>query len=155
MTPYVFALLIGVVAGMRSMAAPAVVSWAAHLGWLDVKGTWASFLAHTAAPYLLSALALAELIADQLPTTPSRKDPAPFAARIISGAFCGAVLGTVAGERVLGLSLGAFGALLGTLGGYALRARLVQANGGRDRPAALLEDAIAFGAAFLSVTAVS
>jgi uncharacterized membrane protein len=155
MTPYVFALLIGVVAGMRSMTAPAVVSWAAYLGWLDVQGTWAAFLAYPAVPYVLSALAILELIGDQLPATPSRTAPVPFAARIISGAFCGAVFSAVSGDRALNVSVGALGAVIGTLGGHALRARLAQASGGRDRPAALLEDAIALGAAFLSVTAVS
>ena len=35
------ALLIGVVAGLRTFTAPAAVSWAAHLGWLPLGGTLA------------------------------------------------------------------------------------------------------------------
>ena len=46
MTVYVLALLIGVVAGLRAMTAPATVSWAAHLGWLDLSGSWLAFLGH-------------------------------------------------------------------------------------------------------------
>ena len=33
---YLLALLIGVVAGLRTMTAPAAVSWAAYLGWLPL-----------------------------------------------------------------------------------------------------------------------
>ena len=38
------AFLIGVVAGLRALTAPAAVSWAAHLGWLKLEGTWLAFL---------------------------------------------------------------------------------------------------------------
>ena len=30
---------IGVVAGLRSLTAPAVVAWAAYLGWLNLHGS--------------------------------------------------------------------------------------------------------------------
>ena len=40
------ALLIGVVAGLRALTAPAVVAWAAFLGWIDLHGTWASWVAN-------------------------------------------------------------------------------------------------------------
>jgi uncharacterized membrane protein len=43
--------------------------------------------------------------------------------------------------------------VIGTIGGYAFRARLAAAFGS-DRPAALLEDAIAIGGAFLIVAAL-
>ena len=35
MTAFVLPLLIGIVAGLRAMTAPAAVSWAARLGWLE------------------------------------------------------------------------------------------------------------------------
>jgi hypothetical protein len=35
---------IGIIAGLRSLTAPAVVSWAARLGWLNLSGSWLSFL---------------------------------------------------------------------------------------------------------------
>ena len=38
MSAYVLPLLIGVVAGMRAMTAPAAVSWAAYLGRLTLGG---------------------------------------------------------------------------------------------------------------------
>ena len=81
MSVYVLALLIGVVAGLRTMTAPAVVSWAAYLGRMHLEGTWLAFLGYAWTPYILSALALAELVTDQLPKTPSRKVPMQFGAR--------------------------------------------------------------------------
>jgi uncharacterized membrane protein len=147
MSPYILAFLIGAVAGLRSLTAPAVVSWAARLGWLHLEGTWLAFLGFAATPYILSVAALGELVNDKLPRTPSRKAPAPFIARVLSGAFCGAALGAAGHALIGGLVAGALGAVAGTLGGYELRARLVRAIGGNDLPVALLEDAIAIGSA--------
>jgi uncharacterized membrane protein len=144
---YVFALLIGVVAGLRSMTAPAAVSWAARLGWIDLSNTWLAILGYTATPYILSLLAAGELINDKLPKTPSRKAAVPFAFRIVMGGLCGAALGVDGGVMAGGLIAGILGSVAGTLGGYELRARLVKATGGKDLPIAFLEDAIAVGAA--------
>ena len=87
MSPYVLAFLIGVVAGLRSMTAPAAISWAARLGWLHLENTWLAFLGFAATPYILSVAAIGELIADKLPKTPSRKAPVGFIARVASGAL--------------------------------------------------------------------
>ncbi|MEO9336101.1 DUF4126 domain-containing protein [Mesorhizobium sp. SB112] len=155
MSIYMLALLIGVIAGLRAMTAPAAVSWAAHLGWFPVEGTWAAFMGYRFTPYIFSVLAIIELITDQLPSTPSRKVPQQFGARIVSGAFCGAVLGAGFGATIGGAIAGAIGAVIGTLGGAEFRSRLVQATGGKDLPIALLEDVIAIGGAILIVSAVS
>ncbi len=72
MSLYVLAFLIGVVAGLRALTAPAAVSWAARLGWLHLNNTPLGFLGFAATPYIVSVLALAELIGDKLPKTPSR-----------------------------------------------------------------------------------
>jgi len=152
MTIYLLAFFIGVIAGLRSMTAPAAVSWAARLGWLHLEGTWLAFLGFAATPYIMSLLAIGELIADQLPSTPSRKAPSGFTARIVTGALCGAALGASAQVLIGGMLAGIIGAVIGTLGGYEFRVRLVKATGGRDLPIALLEDAIAIGGAFLIVS---
>jgi uncharacterized membrane protein len=52
-----------------------------------------------------------------------------------------------------GVIAGAIGAIAGTLGGYAMRVRLAKAFG-RDRPAAFIEDAIAYLGAALVVSAL-
>jgi len=149
---YVFAFLIGIAAGLRSMTAPAAVSWAARLHWLHLENTWLAFLGFAATPYILSVLAVGELIADKLPKTPSRKAPVGFAARIVSGALCGGAIGATGQSLIGGLVAGALGAVAGTLGGYEFRARLVRATGGKDLPIALLEDAIAIFGSFLIVS---
>ena len=146
----ILALLIGIMAGLRSMMAPAVLAWAAYLGWLPLQTTWAAFMAHSVTPFIFTGLAIVELIMDKLPTTPSRKSPPSFAARIISGAFSGSVLGAAVGTTLIGLVAGAIGSVLGTLGGYEFRTRLAKATG-HDVPNALLEDGIALAGAFLVV----
>ncbi|WP_394788028.1 DUF4126 domain-containing protein [Rhodoferax sp.] len=142
MTIYVLALLIGVVAGLRAMTAPAAISWAAHLGWLPLAGTPLAFMGYAYTPYIFTLLAAIELVTDQLPNTPSRKVPTQFGARLASGALCGAALGATAGGLGAGLIAGVVGAMLGTVVGASLRARLAKTLG-RDLPAALLEDALA------------
>ena len=148
MSAYLLALLVGIVAGLRAMTAPTAMSWAAFLGWLDVSGTWLAFLGRTLARWILTTLALVELVTDQLPSTPSRTVPVQFGARILAGAFSGAAVGAARGATVGGLLAGGMGAVIGTLGGRALRARLAAALGS-DRPAALLEDVVALGGALL------
>jgi uncharacterized membrane protein len=155
MSAYISAFLIGVVVGLRSMTAPAAVSWAARLGWIHLENTWLAFLGFSATPYILTVLAVGELIADKLPKTPSRKSTVGFSGRILSGALCGAALGASAGSLGGGLVAGVLGAIAGTLGGYEFRVRLVKTTGGKDLPIALLEDVIAIGGAFLIVSQAS
>jgi uncharacterized membrane protein len=148
---YVLAFLIGIVAGLRAMTPVAAVSWAARLGWLKLDGTPLAFLSYAATPWIATLAALAELVNDKLPKTPSRKIPPAFIARILMGALCGAAIGATAGALAGGLIVGAIGAVVGTLGGAELRGRLARAAG-RDLPIALLEDAIAIALAFWVVT---
>jgi uncharacterized membrane protein len=150
------ALVIGVVAGLRALTPPAVVAWAAALHWINLDGTWVQWLAHPITVTVLTILAVVELITDQLPKTPSRKTLVQFLARLVTGAFAGAVIGTAWGYTFGGLGAGMVGAVLGTLGGYEARTRLVAATGGRDLPVALVEDAVAVlgGFAVAALTAV-
>lgn len=145
-----FALLIGVIAGLRAMTAPAAVSWAAALGWLPVQDTWAAFMGYRFTPWIFSLLAVVELITDQLPSTPSRKVPQQFGARLLAGGLSGAVIGAAGGSTIGGLVAGVIGAVIGTYGGAELRGRLAAAFG-KDLPAALIEDVIAVGGALLIV----
>ena len=144
----VCAFLLGVVAGLRAMLAPAVVSWFARNGVLAVANTPLAFMGFKYTPIILTVLAIGELINDKLPKTPSRKAPPSFVARIVSGALTGATIGAVGNSLVLGLILGAIGAVAGTLGGAAVRGKLAAAFG-RDLPAALLEDLVGIAIAVL------
>ena len=150
----VLALLIGIVAGLRAMTAPAAVSWAAAFGWINVAETWLAFLGYRWTPWILTALALIELVTDQLPSTPSRTVPPQFGARILTGGLSGAAIGASAGSLAVGLVAGIVGAIIGTLGGRAFRARLAAAFKS-DPPAAFIEDAVAIVGAALIVAALS
>lgn len=145
------ALLIGIVAGLRAMTAPAAVSWAAACGMISLDGTFLAFLGYRFTPWVFSLLALAELVTDQLPTTPSRKVPVQFGTRILMGALTGGAIGAQAGQLAVGAALGVVGAVIGTLGGAAVRARLAAAFG-KDRPAAIVEDIVAIGGALAIVS---
>ena len=137
---YALALLAGIVAGSRTFTAPAAVSWAAMLGRLDLDGSRLAFMGYAWTPWIFTALALVELITDQLPSTPSRKVPMQFGARIVSGALSGATLGVSGGSWIAGLIAGVIGAVIGAYGGAEIRLRMAKAFG-RDAPAAFIEDA--------------
>jgi uncharacterized membrane protein len=150
MTPVVLALLIGVIAGLRAMTAPAAVSWAAQLGRLKLASTGLAFLGYAYTPWILTVFALGELVTDQLPTTPSRTVPVQFGARLLTGGVSGAAIGASSGGLLVGAVAGILGAVSGTLGGRACRGWLATALG-NDHPAAFIEDAVAIGGAFVIV----
>jgi uncharacterized membrane protein len=135
------------------MTAPAAIAWAAYLLWLPLAGTTLAFMGTVWAVGIFSLLAILEMIGDQLPSTPSRKVPVQFATRLLMGALCGAAVGAAAGVLLAGLACGVAGAVLGTYFGAAFRAGLARAFG-NDLPAALIEDAIAIGGAYLLLRGV-
>ena len=92
-------------------------------------------------PWIFTLLAIVELVTDQLPSTPNRKVPMQFGARIISGALSGATIGVAAGSWIIGLIAGVIGAVIGTYGGAEIRSQMAKAFG-RDQPAGeFVEDA--------------
>ena len=100
LTACFLALLIGIVAGLRTMTALAAASWAAHLGRVDLSNTWLAFLGYSWTPWILSVFALVEFVTDQLPSTPSRTVPVQFGARIVCGALAGGSIGASRGVFV-------------------------------------------------------
>lgn len=147
------AFLLGVVAGLRSLTAPAVLAWAAHRNWLNVHNTPLSFMASTAAMLIFVLLAVGELIADQLPSTPSRTAPPGLIARIVMGGLCGAGIAAAGLQSlVVGAILGIVGALIGTFGGFQVRTRLVTAFKVPDLVVATLEDVVAIGGGLFIVS---
>ena len=143
---FINAFLIGIASGLRALIGLAAVSWAAHLGILHVDHTWLAFLGYTFTPYILTVMAIGELVNDKLPKTPSRLMPASFIARMVTGALCGLAIGLSGNGIILGLVAGIIGAVAGTFGGAKARSLLARAFGS-DLPAALLEDVVAFGIA--------
>lgn len=144
---------IGVVAGLRSMTAPAVVAWAAHLGWINLSGSPVAFMASIWAVAIFTLGAVGELIADQLPSTPPRTKGPGLIARIVVGLLTGACLAFAGGASlVVGAILGALGALVGAYGGYYARTGLVRSLRVPDFAVAIPEDIVAVGLGLLLVT---
>lgn len=149
----VLTFAIGVVAGLRSLTAPAVVCWAAHLGWINLSGSVLAFMGSTWALWLFTILALVELVADQLPTTPARTAPVGLIARLLFGMLSGAALAVAGGASIwLGAIVAAIGALVGTFGGYRARVGLVRSLKVPDIAVAIPEDLIAICLGLLVVS---
>jgi uncharacterized membrane protein len=143
------AFAIGVVAGLRALTGVMVASWAARLDWVNLDGSYLSFMGSTITAIVLSALALGEIVNDKLPKTPPRTALPSLIIRIVLGAFAAATLTMGSGGVAwVGALLGAFGAVVGTFGGYQARMRLVRALHVPDFVIALVEDAIAVGGGF-------
>jgi len=119
--------LLGIVAGLRTFSAPAILWLTRHPGPVA---------------YVLGAFALLEYAGDLYPKVPPRTAPAPLAARAISGGFCGWAICAAAGApAVAGAVLGICGALVAAYGGLAVRTVVAKAIG--RVPAALIEDGVA------------
>jgi uncharacterized membrane protein len=147
------AFLIGVIAGLRTMTAPAVVAWAAKLRWLNLINSPLAFMGSTAAVAVFTLLALGELIIDKLPSTPSRTKLPGLIGRSVLGGLSGATVAASGAQSIaVGAVLGVAGAIAGAFAGYEVRKRLVRALKVPDFVIALLEDAVAIGGGLLIVS---
>jgi uncharacterized membrane protein len=146
---FLLAFLIGILTGLRSLVAPALVAWAARLGWLHLQDTRLAFMGSTEAVAIFSLLAMIELIADKLPKVPKRTAPPGLIARLVLGGLCGASL-TLAGHQpgYAGAILGSAGGMVGAFAGYQARMRSVKALHVPDFVIALLEDVVAIAGGF-------
>jgi uncharacterized membrane protein len=144
---YLETLQIGIVAGMRSMMAPAFIS---HKLAHDQPGGLANsklhFLTSPTTATILKLLAGGELVGDKVPNAPDRIVPPQFIGRVLSGALSGAALSEIEGESVAcGALIGGLGAVIGTVAFYHIRHWLTHEQGLPDPLVALAEDAIAIG----------
>jgi uncharacterized membrane protein len=150
---FVFALGIGFAAGLRSLTPPAVVAWAAHLGWLNLNNSPLAFMGSIIAVVIFSILALVELFVDLQPTTPKRTAPFPLVARILMGGLCGACVCAAANQSlIIGAILGSVGGVIGAFAGYEIRRKLVAGLNIKDIFIALLEDLVTIGLACFFVS---
>jgi len=155
MMALLLSFLLGCVDGLRSLTAPAVVCWAAHLGWLHFAGTKLAFVDRPVTLVVFTLLAVVELIVDKLPNTPARTAPLGLIARIALGGACGLALATSASTSTLFAAVVAsMGAIVGAFAGYKTRRALVSQTSLPDLAVALIEDAVAIAGAFLIVSHV-
>jgi uncharacterized membrane protein len=150
-TVLLFVFAIGVIAGLRSLTAPADTAWAAYLGWLHVVGTPFKFMGSVITVAIFTVLAVVELVTDKLPTTPSRLAPPGLGARIVMGGLSGTTVAAAGGQSwIVGAVLGALGGVVGAWVGYQVRSRLVGALKCPDIVIAVAEDLVAIcGGLFL------
>jgi uncharacterized membrane protein len=145
------ALGIGIVAGLRSLTAPAAVSWAAYLHRLDLRDSRLAFLGSALAAYIIFALGVGELVADKLPFAPNRTSLPSMIVRTLSGAICGASLCLSTHLVLVGTVLGGLGALNGAFGGFHVGRLLVKYMKVTDTVIAFAEDVLAIGAGLFFV----
>ena len=151
---YVSALVIGVVAGMRTLMAPAIFSLTLsrrpELAPVTIPAQW--FMLHGIA-IILGLGALGELVVDKLRRTPNRTSLGPFVARIVSGAITGAAIVEMGQLNPWGgAALGATGAVIGAFGGFHARRFAGRKTGISDPFLGALEDVIAIA---IAVTVVA
>ena len=147
-----FAFLIGLFAGLRSLTPPAAVAWAVYLGWLTLARPL-SLIGSLPTVIILSLLAITEIMVDKLPNTQNRTAPPGLIARIVTGGLTGACVSLGGGKSALvGAGLGVIGGIAGCFGGYQIRARLVKSLRWPDFNIAMVEDLIAIGGSLLIVS---
>jgi uncharacterized membrane protein len=147
------AFLIGVLAGLRALTAPAMVACAARLNWINLRASPLSFMGSTPAVAFFAVLAIGELIADKLPSAPSRLKPLGLIARFVFGGLSGAGVAVAGGQSITGGAiLGAAGGIAGAFAGYRVRTGLVKAFKAPDYVIALLEDAVAIAGGLFIVS---
>ncbi len=144
---YVKAACLGVIAGMRSMTAPALVS-----GYLirtcsdELAGSPLEWLASPVSAGVFKWLAAGEMIADKLPSVPARTAPGPLIGRALTGALSGAAVCVSEGEGLAeGAAVGGLAAVASAFAFYHLRRRLTQSTPLPDAAVAAAEDALALG----------
>jgi uncharacterized membrane protein len=149
------ALLLGVVTGMRTSLAVALLAVEAERGRFDPgAGRLARRLASPGGAVGALLSAAGELLVDKLPVTPDRLAAGPFLGRLATGGMVGAAVHYDAGyARPLGAVLGAAGAGLGAVAVTRVRTMVADRT---QLPAPLLgavEDVVAIGLGLAVVAA--
>jgi uncharacterized membrane protein len=144
-------LLLGIVTGLRSQLGLAVLAWSEPASVRDTRVLRG--MRSTPGRAMLGLAAAGELVADKLPSTPSRLTPMALGARLATGAAVGALAaGSVdKRSRAVAGAVGVAGAAAGSYAGATYRKVLPARTHSPDLPWALSEDAIAAG---LAATAV-
>ncbi|GHO45072.1 hypothetical protein [Ktedonospora formicarum] len=148
---YLRTLVLGCVAGMRSMTPFSLLDWTKEHN-IEPSTELEAILASPATRLVTSLLASGELLSDKLPKIPARTKAGPFIGRLGVGALAGYVLSQRHGRLPwVGMTLGATGAAAGTLAGYGIRSWLAQNTPLPDALLGLAEDMLALGLGYWSV----
>jgi uncharacterized membrane protein len=143
-TTYLQAAGLGLIAGMRSMSAPAVLSHRLMInGRNQFTNTLFKTLASPKTAVVLKLLTVGEMVVDKLPVTPARIAPPALIGRVLSGALTGATWAAHQGQRsATGAAYGALAALAASYGTYLLRRTVGQQLQVPDPLVGLVEDLV-------------
>ena len=149
------AAVLGAVSGMRSMAAPAIVSRLAHNGLLPLEGSQIKFLGHQRSAKTMALMAAAEMVADKLPFFPNRTAVFPLIARVASGALSGTAFVKARKRSVaLGALIGSLAAVGASYGAYKVRKAVGEKFHLPDPIVAVAEDALVAACGFALLKAL-
>lgn len=137
-------ILMGLVAGQRSMTPLAALAGAARSGTLPHDTAEARLMRHPLIAAVGLAMCAAEIAGDKMKTAPDRTVFLGLLARTITGGFAGAALAPPR-RRLAGASLGVGAAVASSYVGLAMRERAMR-RWGRTR-SGFVEDALVLSAA--------
>lgn len=141
-------LLLGAVAGARSMTPLAAVSVAASNDWLPRDNGAPDWLGHPAVVAGTLALAAAEIGGDKMKSAPDRIVVAGLATRVVTGAVAGMALAPRR-DRAAAAAVGVAAAIVASYLTFNVRMRALHRYG--QTSTGFVEDAMVVGAASLIV----
>lgn len=146
---YIRVLILGAIAGMRSMSAPAFAGRYLRIHDMSaVEKRLFGFIGRATFAKLFASLALGEVIVDKLPGIPARIRPAGLTARVLSGALCGGALCEAEKRNVVwGAGIGGAAAAVWAYVFYYLRKRYTPSGKIPNGVAGFVEDGIVVGCA--------
>ncbi|MDV3456652.1 DUF4126 family protein [Sphingomonas sp. HF-S4] len=143
-------ILIGIVAGARSMTPLAMVANAARKGELPADNGAPRFLSHPLVSLGTTALAVYELVGDKQKTAPDRIIWPAIVIRSLNAAFAGAALAP-RHQRFAAAALTGATAVIASYATFALRMHAMDEHG--QTSTGFVEDAIVLSAATAAIRA--
>lgn len=145
--PHWQVISLGILAGMRSMSAPAISSRMLNKHHSRaLENTPLNFMQTANAANVLSVLSIGEFVGDKMPAAPNRIAPPALIGRCISGALAGAgIYKASGGAWYTGALLGGITAVASTFGSFYLRRNMVKHAHLIDPIIGSIEDAIVLG----------
>jgi uncharacterized membrane protein len=139
---------LGVLAGMRTTAAPAIASHIlSHHRSKQLSKSPLNFMQNNIVAIVLKVFAAGELVGDKLPNTPNRIEPVGIICRCLSGALAGAsIYKAIGNSAISGALLGSIAAFGSTYGSYFLRKDIVGRTEIFDPIIGAIEDVLVAGA---------
>ena len=145
--PHWQVIALGILAGMRSMAAPAISS-------RMLSGRHSKRLAHSPLNFMqsgttanvLGVMAIGESVGDKMPEAPDRISAGALIGRSISGGISGASIYKASGKSIIkGAILGSLVAVASTYASFYLRKQIVEQSHLIDPIVGSIEDVLVLG----------